>query len=495
MTKKGIALVSVLVAMVAVLMMALGMSYLAEANLSTGRNLAQQAVARQRAEAGIDHALAYLRVNPNFAETRSVSGNGYTGTITPLVPGEKYRIESTGTFQQARHAAVAEVRIEVIPTQRQNPLFGNGWISGGRITVNGGVDLHASRLHADKGYANLSGQIQVCDENGQNCKNLNQVSPPPITGGAGVGDTQCNASGTNRVVCQGNQPRYQVCPVYQQPSDPTFTCQDAITGEIKRWDQAYRITTPNVNNLSEQALGVRVPSVIPDARQKNLCQVEFTSLDPGQPTELTRFLIARNVTPVGNDTNTLLRQVLPLLSGLRVCVQGNVTLPGGTTLNSATFYVGGTFQVNGSANLQDVKVAAQGGLNLGDVQATNSKFFTNGNINLNNDALFQGNSTIASIQAITFNGRANLLNNRALAIISQGDITFNGRADTHAFMWAGGQITFNGTGTFIGGAVSIGGTIRNGGGQFSIRNSNAENSDLPQIETDGGPAPRVTFRR
>ncbi|WP_126178465.1 pilus assembly PilX family protein [Thermus scotoductus] len=161
MTKKGIALVSVLVAMVAVLMMALGMSYLAEANLSTGRNLAQQAVARQRAEAGIDHALAYLRVNPNFAETRSVSGNGYTGTITPLVPGEKYRIESTGTFQQARHAAVAEVRIEVIPTQRQNPLFGNGWISGGRITVNGGVDLHASRLHADKGYANLSGQIQV----------------------------------------------------------------------------------------------------------------------------------------------------------------------------------------------------------------------------------------------------------------------------------------------------------------------------------------------
>lgn len=494
MTKKGIALVSVLVAMVAVLMMALGMSYLAEANLSTGRNLAQQAVARQRAEAGIDHALAYLRVNPNFAETRSVSGDGYTGTITPLVPGEKFRIQSTGTFQQAKHVAVAEVRIEVIP-KRQNPLFANGWISGGLITVNGGVDLHASRLHADKGYANLSGQIQVCDENGQNCKNLNQVSPPPITGGAGVGNTQCNASGTNRVVCQDNQPRYQVCPVYQEPSDQTLMCRDAITGEFKRWDQAYRITTPNVNNLSEQALGVRVTSVIPDARQRNLCQVEFTSLDPGQPTELTRFLIARNVTPVGNDTNALLRQVLPLLSGLRVCVQGNVTLPGGTTLNGVTFYVGGNFQINGSANLQDVKVAAQGGLNLGDVQATNSKFFTNGNINLNNDALFQGNSTIASIQAINFNGRANLLNNRALAIISQGDITFHGRADTHAFMWAGGRITFNGTGTFIGGAVSIGGTIRNGGGQFSIRNSNAENSDLPRIETDGGPAPRVTFRR
>ncbi|MFX5210910.1 hypothetical protein ABTC77_19605, partial [Acinetobacter baumannii] len=79
--------------------------------------------------------------------------------------------------------------------QRQNPLFGNGWISGGRITINGGVDLYASRLHADKGYANLSGKIQVCDENGGNCKNLDEVSPPPITGGAGANDTQCNAEG------------------------------------------------------------------------------------------------------------------------------------------------------------------------------------------------------------------------------------------------------------------------------------------------------------
>ncbi len=59
--RKGIALVSVLVAMVVVLLMSLAMSYLAQANLATGRNLAQKAAARQRAEAGIDHALAYLR--------------------------------------------------------------------------------------------------------------------------------------------------------------------------------------------------------------------------------------------------------------------------------------------------------------------------------------------------------------------------------------------------------------------------------------------------
>ncbi len=80
-------------------------------------------------------------------------------------------------------------------------------------------------------------------------------------------------------------------------------------------------------------------------------------------------------------------------------------------------------------------------------------------------------------------------------MVSEGDITFNGRADTHAFMWAGGQITFNGTGAFIGGAVSLGGTIRNGGGQFYIQNSNALNSDLPHTDTGARPRPVVQSRR
>lgn len=38
----------------------------------------------------------------------------------------------------ARHTAVAVVRLQPVPAQAQNPLFGQGWISGGRITINGG---------------------------------------------------------------------------------------------------------------------------------------------------------------------------------------------------------------------------------------------------------------------------------------------------------------------------------------------------------------------
>lgn len=493
MQQRGIAIVSVLVAMTAVLMMALGMSYLARANLSTGRHLAQQAQARQLAEAGIDHALAYLRVSqPTSAVT--LSGTGYTATLSRQQDGS-YLVQSQGRAGQAQHTAMATIQVESTPAQTQNPLFGQGWISGGRITINGGVDLHGSRLHADMGYANLSGTIQVCDSDGNNCRGIRDTVSPPITGGAGIQNVQCNASGQNGVVCSGNRPKYEVCPVWQQPSNSSLVCKDALTGQTVRWDQANRISRPDVNSLSQNALGVRVTSAYQDAQGKGLCQATFTSLDPGRATELVSFLQQQGVNPNTQDVNQLLLLVLPRLSGLRVCVQNNVTLPQNTSLSNTTFYVGGTFQVNGSAILQNVKVAAQGGLNLGSVQGTNVKFYTNGSVNLNNSASFSGNSTIASRQAITFNGHAQLLDNQALAIVSEGDITFNGSANTHAFMWSGGQITFNGTGGFIGGAVSLGGTIRNGGGQFFIRNSNALNSDLPQTQTSSGQRPKVLFRR
>ncbi len=491
MRKEGIALVSVLVAMVAVLLMALGMSYMAETNLSTGRNLAQQAVARQRAEAGVDHALAYLK---RYRQPTEIRGDGYTVTIAQL-PDSGFRVESTGTFGPAKHVAVAIVQLQSGPTHQPHPLFGQGWISGGRITINGGVDLHASRLHADGGYASLSGPIRICDENGNNCRNLSQLSPLPITGGEGVTNAQCNASGQNSQVCESGRPKYRVCPVYQNPSDPNLTCLDLLSGQPTRWDQAYRITQPEVSTLSEASMGVRVTSVLTDARTKELCQVSFTSLDPGRVEELLGFLRSQGVSPLTENANDLLLLVLPQLANKRVCVTYNVTLPANSVLRNVTFYVGGTFQVNGPVTLNGVRVAAQGGLNLDSVQATDSKFYTAGNINLNNNATFAGDSTLASSQSITFNGRADLVNNRALAIISERDIIFNGRADTHAFMWSGGQITFNGTGTFIGGAVSIGGTIRNGGGQFSIRNSSAQNSDLPQVGVDSDLSPRVVFRR
>lgn len=504
MNAKGIALVVALVGMMAVLALSLAMVQSALGNLKTGGDLLNRAQARQRAEAGVDHALAYLHGKTALSAPQTLPGQGYQVSLTPQgAQGDEIRVESQGQMGLARHTAVAVVRLQSVPTQAQNPLFGQGWISGGRITINGGVDLWGSRLHADQGYANLSGQIRVCDEDGSNCSRIDQVNSPPITGGQGVTGTQCKASGNNKVVCDGSAPKYKVCPVYQTPSDPNLTCLDAVTGRQVRWDQATRIRKPDVDALSKDRLRVRASSPYTDATTDRLCDVRFTSLDsldPGNAGELTQFLLSRGISgSFPQDVNQLLPLVLNALngSGLRVCVQNkvNVTLPGGTSLGNVTFYVGDTFRVNGTVTLNGVSVAAGSGINLGDLQATDSRFYTGGTLNLNNGATFRGDSTLASRQSLNFNGRADLLNNRALLMVSEGDITFNGRADTHAFMWAGGTITFTGTGAFIGGAVSLGGTIRRGGGQFYIQNSNALNSDLPNTQTDSTPRPVVLSRR
>jgi len=505
--EKGIALVSVLVVMVAVLLLSLATGYWAQTALSTGSGLAQKARARQLAEAGVDHALAYLASTRPTAPVTLTGDLGYTATLTPNGDGT-YRVESRASTGSAWHTAVAVIGVEDIPARTLHPLFGNGWISGGRITVNEGVDLRGSRLHADQGYANLTGQIQVCNEDGSNCRNINQVSPPPITGGAGVPDTRCGGSEDNRqVVCQNDQngqsvPRYRVCPVYWRPSSPdderwNMRCTDLVTGREVSLRDAYRITAPDVDAMAQKALGVRASSPYQDAVNKGLCDVRFTSLDPGQYDELTAFLLSRGVTGgLPNDNNQLLRLVLDQLngSGLRVCVQYNTTLPGGTSLSGVTFYVGGFFIANGDATFSGVNVVAGSGINFnGDTQATNTRFYTGGHINLNRNLDFKGNSVLASRQALAFNGRSELLDNRALAIVSEGEIIFNGSANTHAFIWAAGRIAFNGNGHLIGGAVSLDGIINNQG--FSIQNSNANNTDLPQADTGRDQRPRVLYRR
>ncbi|GLV47336.1 hypothetical protein TJA_05080 [Thermus sp. LT1-2-5] len=470
--RKGIALISVLLAMVVILLLSLALSFWAQTNLATGRNLAGQAAARQRAEAGIDHALAYLTL-ARPQEALTLQGPGYTAILTPQ-GGGLYRVESRGTAGLAHHVAAALVAVETQPAQRTDPLFSQGWISGGRMAINGGVKLRGTRLHADKGYTNLTGQIQVCDAVGNNCRDLDQASPPPVTGGEGVADTQCNASGANRSVCQEGAPRYRACPVHQTPSKPEVTCADLLTGATVRWDQAHHIWTPDVDALSRATLGVRASSPYTDAVGEGRCHVSLTSLEAKDP-----------------DIKTL-----QALSGkeLRICVQGNATLPSNLSLSRATFYVGGTFQVR-SAQLEEVQVAAAGGINLGDVMARDSKFFTAGPIALNPNATFWGDSTLASRQSLTFQGKAELLNERALAIISERDITFNGLAEIHAFLWAGGHILFNGTGGLLGGAVSLGDVIQSGGGEFYIQRSQAQNSDLPREAPKSLFRPRVLYRR
>lgn len=504
MNRSGLALIATLGIATSVFLLGIGMAFMAQMNATTARNLNQQLQARYVAEAGIEHALVYLRQRrPSQTVTLShtLGAHRYAVTITP--EGEGYRAESLGTLAGgARHVAAATIAVPSATDQpRSAPIFGQGIISGGRISISGGIELRGqARLHGDLGYASLSGGIELCEEGGHNCERIDRRShlPPPISGGVALPNVQCNASGnTAAIVCNGSRPRIEVCPVYRSAPSPPQLCTDALSGQQVLWDEAARISAPDVNELAQARTGARVTAALADAQANRLCDLTVSSF-PGQASELTallsQFPIVQALT---HDVNRLSRLLLEQLSGSgrRICVQNNATLPADIELNNLTFYVGGTFQVNGRARLNDVTVVAQGGMNLDRVQAANSRFYANQHINMNNDADFQGDSAIASRSSITFNGSSRMLGRRTLLIASEGDITFNGRSDLYAYLWARGNVHFNGTGGLIGGVVALGDTFRNGGGQFFLQHTSAENSDLPQSDAQEGRLAQIQFRR
>lgn len=92
MKAKGFILITALGVAVLVLILGLGISYLAQTNLEIAANLRSNTQARYNAEAGIDHSLVFLRANgnSNTAPSQTLSGNGYSQgssgysvTITP----------------------------------------------------------------------------------------------------------------------------------------------------------------------------------------------------------------------------------------------------------------------------------------------------------------------------------------------------------------------------------------------------------------------------
>ena len=268
---------------------------------------------------------------------------------------------------------------------------------------------------------------------------------------------------------------------------PATTLIDAST--------SARITAPNVASLVSAATSTAIISATNDmvtqATSAGMCTASNTRALTAATITATNF---RNLFTtfasnpgIGNDT----RKVLCLTRSPATTV--SVT---GTGLNLSNYRLVLNFPLTfiSSATLASIDIYTATNLTLNSVAATSSKFYSGGTISMNSSASFAGNSTVASRLALTFNGSANLLANTGLAVISEGNITFNGASGIKALMWAGGTVTFNGTGTYEGGAVALGNIIRNGGGQYTLKaNNSIENTDLPQ--TGGLPSVNVLSRR
>ena len=93
MNRKGIAVVVALIGMTVILMLSLAMVQSALGNLKTGSDLLNRAQARQRAEAGVDHALAYLDgKTPSVADLKRCIRKGTIALkLFPVVCGTAFK--------------------------------------------------------------------------------------------------------------------------------------------------------------------------------------------------------------------------------------------------------------------------------------------------------------------------------------------------------------------------------------------------------------------
>jgi RHS repeat-associated protein len=131
---------------------------------------------------------------------------------------------------------------------------------------------------------------------------------------------------------------------------------------------------------------------------------------------------------------------------------GGLTIPSQVTLaNTILIVENGDINFNGSGHqLNNVTlVTYNGGINLSNAVGNNLTVLSSRQINMNGSAVFGGRSLLASQNSVTFNGGTTADTDR-LKVISQGDITFNGKSGTRAQFLAAGNFTFNGNSTLVG---------------------------------------------
>ncbi|MEM8723706.1 MAG: hypothetical protein AAGE84_31255, partial [Cyanobacteria bacterium P01_G01_bin.39] len=161
---------------------------------------------------------------------------------------------------------------------------------------------------------------------------------------------------------------------------------------------------------------------------------------------------------------------------------GGLNIPNGIDLAHTVIIVEqGDINFNGSGhNFDNVALIAQNGsINLASVQSDDLSVFATGNININSDARFGGDTLIAMNNgngSLHFDGATTTLDSSSnLRVVSQGNIIFNSQTDTRGDFTAAKDFTANGRTSLIG-SIQVKGNITFNGGVDII--SGFDSSDI-----------------
>lgn len=273
MKRDGMALVAVLVLALVGLVMALGALQVAASISQSGVRLRQAAEAESRARSGVEHALLYIeRSYPK--EAFSLQGEGYqVGVEVAQDQGGRYlyTVRSLGVSGGARKRAKALVSLQ----EEVRTAFKEGWFTGGRVSVNGQLQLYGARLHGDAGYTLNSRNIDICLPEGGSvvCRTLSQmpeaVRKALISGGL---DARTCDPRNDPLLCQGGKPVSTVCPVWGMPPvGDDRPCWDSLAGRMATVSTATRIPPPPLAELWQKHLGLGLADNPYSALRPNPC--------------------------------------------------------------------------------------------------------------------------------------------------------------------------------------------------------------------------------
>ena len=441
----GIALIATLLIMAAIMALGVGTLFLSTMNLKIAENSRTHAVARYNAEAGMEAALAQLKIDykavtPNQFKDSTYSASNPTGFRLPSSSSDTtvtYQLftytpyPTTGTPKtQARVVIIgtgpnnARYQTEALfgtssssgssSSTPGNPNFPPGIVGEGVTTIKGNHKVYNARIHGNKGFA-LDGNGEGyynCTENGV-CTSLTGPDIP-------VSAARKEATDTYTYTCKSNN---NLCDSSTQPK--SFYLKDRVM-----------IAAP------------------PYVARRNAV---FGTTSTTTTTETSLSGCTHTVSSLGSSYP----------AGSKVCVTRDVTLSNNRTYSNINIIVKGKLTIEANVTFNNTNVLSTNDLLIkGNATMNTSRLFSDKNVTLEGNVPYTGASTIAAGRNMNIKGNIehSATNDIGMALIAVGNFTAEGNIEgrqtelVNVAAWVGGTATVKGN-TKIRGGVAAKGNI------------------------------------
>ncbi len=432
--REGVAIVSALFIMAAVLMAGVATMVLTQTNLGITRNLQATTTAESNAISGMSAAFAYLQ--DYYAANGSLPAS-FTNAQLPAIQGKSYtpayslqaydrpnansaRIAVAGTAGLDAEY-VSEALISFSSTSGLPAYFAYGIASEGVITASGNAAYVSAGIHGNKGFS-LSGNqgFYVCTARKTNgeCRTFEEIDPAMVPVTASPGATTCKVSGTGKFpICDNGVPVNLTDPVTITPD--YMTRQAAALADVSRG---------------------ALHSAVFDID----CDIIYSS------------------TP---NQNTFKSAVASAMAGATICVEGtgDLHLSGNYDVSDVNIVMQGSIQFSGNYTTSSLTIISTGGSikGSGNNDFESIRFFAAKDIDFSGNHDMFGMSTLAAGGDIDISGNASPFDldgtpTVGTVIVAEGNIDITGNSKLFIAAVAGGTFRKSGNAELYGRIASKG---------------------------------------